>query len=113
MARNIKRIGLSIGVAATLSLGAVAAYAAAGQPSKDNSPVVTTSEVGADHPECYDTAKINDPNDFCYQTIGPWNSRLLSDDEVRSVASLEQMISAGHPTDQIQRYYPEYTPERK
>lgn len=65
------------------------------------------------HPECYDAAKMNDPNDFCYQTIGPWNSRLLTDDEVRSVVTLDQMISAGHPTDQIRRFYPEYQPTTK
>lgn len=56
---------------------------------------------------------MNDPNDFCYQTTGPWNSRLLSDDEVRSTVSLEQMISAGHPSDEIRRFYPAYESDAK
>jgi hypothetical protein len=110
MAKNAKVIGLSIGLAATLSVGAVAAYASADRPSKDNSPVVT-SEVGSDHPECYDPAKLNDPNDFCFKTIGPWNSVRSSDDEVRALMPVERMVQAGRTVAEIRRYYPDYSPE--
>ena len=112
MARNTKLLGLAIGLAATLSLGAAAAYASAERPSKDDSPVVT-SEVGSDHPECYDPAKLNDPNDFCFKTIGPWNSVRSSDDEVRALMPVERMVQAGKTVEEIRRYYPTYSPEDK
>jgi hypothetical protein len=112
MAKNTKLLGLTIGLAATLSLGAAATYASAEQPSKDNAPVVI-SEVGADHPECYDPAKLNDPNDFCFKTIGPWNSVRSSDDEVRTLMPVERMVQAGKTVEEIRRYYPNYSPEGK
>jgi len=93
-----------------VSLGGVAAHAAMAD-SAPAKPEVATGDPS--HPECYDAAKMNDPNDFCYQTIGPWNSRLLSDDEVRSTVSLEQMISAGYPSEEIRRFYPAYEPDAK
>jgi hypothetical protein len=112
MTKNTKLVGLSIGLAATLSLGAAAAYASAEHPSKDNSPAVT-SEVGSDHPECYDPAKLNDPNDFCFKTIGPWNSVRSSDDEVRALMPVKRMVKAGKTVEEIRRYYPEYSPQGK
>lgn len=112
MARNTKLLGLAIGLAATLSLGAAAAYASAERSSKDDSPVVT-SEVASDHPECYDPAKLNDPNDFCFKTIGPWNSVRSSDDEVRALMPVERMVQAGKTVEEIRRYYPTYSPEDK
>lgn len=107
---NMKLALGMLGAAAVLMGGAFAGI----QASTNTEKVAAPPSMGdTSHPECYDAAKMNDPNDFCYQTIGPWNSRLLSDEEVRSVVSLDQMISAGHPTDQIQRYYPEYQPATK
>lgn len=107
---NMKLALGMVGAAAVLMGGAFAGI----QASTNTEKVAAPPSMGdTSHPECYDAAKMNDPNDFCYQTIGPWNSRLLSDEEVRSVVSLDQMINAGHPTDQIQRYYPEYQPATK
>lgn len=66
-----------------------------------------------DHPECYNETKLNDPNDFCYKTIGPWNSTKSSDEEVRSLVSVEQMVAAVRTVDEIQRYYPDSTTTSK
>lgn len=110
MNKNTKLVGLSIGLAAMLSLGAAAAYASAEHPSRDNSPTVS-STTEADHPECYDSAKLNDPNDFCFKTIGPWNSSRSSDAEVRSMMPVERMVKAGKTVEEIRRYYPDYTPQ--
>lgn len=63
-----------------------------------------------DHDECYDGKKPNDPSDFCYQTIGPWNSTTSTDEEVRELVSIEQMVAIGATTAEIQRYYPRYRP---
>lgn len=110
MATNIKLAGLGLGLAATLSLGAVAAYASAESPS--TTPAVT-SQVGSDHPECYDQAKLADPTDFCFKTIGPWNSVHSSDNEVRSLMPVDRMVKAGKTTEEIRRYYPDYSPQGK
>lgn len=74
---------------------------------------VDTASVGLDHPECYSEARVNDPNDFCYRTIGPWNSTKSSDEEVRALVSVERMVEAGKTVHEIQRYYPEYSPSAK
>ena len=110
MGSKVKRSLSILGVAVLVSLGGVAAHVA----MADSAPAKPEAATGdPSHPECYDAAKMNDPNDFCYQTIGPWNSRLLSDDEFRSIVSLEQMISAGYPSDEIRRFYPAYEPDAK
>lgn len=67
----------------------------------------------ADHPECYNETRLNDPNDFCYKTMGPWNSTKSSDEEVRSLVSVDRMVAAGMNVQEIQRYYPEYRPFSK
>lgn len=89
------------------------AFAGVQASTKADPAAAPSSMADTSHPECYDAVKMNDPNDFCYQTIGPWNSRLLTDDEVRSAVSLEAMISADTPADEIRRYYPEYQPDAK
>lgn len=68
------------------------------------------SSGGTEHPECYNTARLNDPNDFCYRTMGPWNSTRSSDEEVRALMPIERMIAAGKTTEEIRRYHPEYSP---
>lgn len=101
---------LKIGATAALALACSAgAYTAVASPSP--APVGVISEDNS-HPECYDTAKMNDPNDFCYKTIGPWNSTLLTKDEVRAQISLESMIEADFPEDRIKELYPEYVPAK-
>ena len=67
----------------------------------------------ADHPECYNETRLNDPNDFCYKTMGPWNSTKSSDEEVRSLISVDRMVAAGMNVQEIERYYPEYRPFSK
>lgn len=106
---NMKLALCIIGTAAVLMGGAFAGI----QASTNTEQVAAPSMGDTSHPECYDAAKMNDPNDFCYQTIGPWNSTLSSAEEVRSLVSLEKMISVGMPTAHIQRYYPEYQPVTK
>ncbi|WP_426985752.1 hypothetical protein [Pseudarthrobacter sp. Y6] len=105
---NMKLVLGMMGAAVVLVGGAFA-----GIQAKTEQAGAPLSRADTSHPECYDAAKMNDPNDYCYQTIGPWNSRLLSDDEVRSAVSLEQMISNGMPTDHILRYFPAYQPNSK
>ncbi|WOH19135.1 hypothetical protein IRJ34_02070 [Paenarthrobacter sp. GOM3] len=73
-------------------------------------PAINPELPSADHPECYDTKKLDDPSDFCYRTIGPWNSTLSTDEEVRELVSIEQMVASGRTAAEIRRYYPEYTP---
>ncbi|QHK20336.1 hypothetical protein GU243_12000 [Pseudarthrobacter psychrotolerans] len=110
MGSKVKRSLSILGVAALVSLGSFAAHAAMGD-SAPAKPEVVAGDPS--HPECYDAAKMNDPNDFCYQTIGPWNSMLLSDDEVRSTVSMEQMIGAGYASEEIRRFYPAYESDAK
>jgi len=107
---NMKLVLGMVGAAVVLMGGAVAGIQAS---TKAEPAAAPSSMADTSHPECYDAAKMNDPNDFCYQTIGPWNSRLLTVDEVRTAVSLEQMISAGRPAEEIRRYYPEYQPTAK
>jgi len=118
---------LSILVAVSLvGMGSIASCAAANdsvEPAKvvehvdavpadsgPSTPVTGEKRLPADHPECFNTKKLNDPNDFCYQTIGEWNSTASTDGEVRGLVSIEQMKAIGATTAEIQRYYPEYTP---
>ncbi|WP_427017070.1 hypothetical protein ACQCSX_20660 [Pseudarthrobacter sp. P1] len=99
-------------VASLLAVGGASAHAAMDHPA----PAPAVSETGSgdpSHPECYDAAKLNDPSDFCYQTMGPWNSTLATFDEVRQHVSIETMVEMGRTTAQIQRYYPDYTPTAK
>ena len=76
-------------------------------------PAPDVNLKAVDHPECYDEVKMNDPKDFCYQTMGPWNSTLATAEEVRASVSVESMVTQGLSTQQIRAYYPEYTPKGK
>lgn len=105
-----KRMKTGIAVLALTPLIALGVSAACG--SSASGPVDTAS-VGLDHPECYSEARLNDPNDFCYRTMGPWNSTKSSDEEVRALVSVERMVEAGRTVHEIQRYYPEYNPSTK
>jgi hypothetical protein len=117
-------------IGALLAVGGASAYAAmdrpaaapapavapAAAPSAATAPALATPGIGSkdpSHPECYDAAKLNDPSDFCYQTMGPWNSTLATDDEVRRFVSVDAMARAGMSAAQIQRYYPAYSPATK
>lgn len=104
--------GMKTGIAAValtplLALGLSAAFGAS------KSGPAGTAVDASDHPECYNKARLNDPNDFCYRTMGPWNSTRSSDEEVRSMMSVERMVRAGKTVQEIQRYYPEYAPSTK
>jgi len=94
-----------------LLVGAAVASAALDPSAPSGSASVPASLSDREaHPECYDPAKANDPNDFCYKTIGEWNSRLLTADDVRSQFSSQEMAKNGMTADFIRQYYPEYTP---
>ncbi|MGO4805180.1 hypothetical protein AB4089_08645 [Arthrobacter sp. 2MCAF15] len=105
-----KRTKIGIGAVSLTPLLALGLSAVFG--SSTSSPVDTASG-GLEHPECYNEARLSDPNDFCYRTMGPWNSTKSSDEEVRSMISVEQMIEAGRTVQEIRRYYPEYSPGTK
>jgi len=86
--------GMKTGIAAValtplLALGLSAAFG-----TSKSGPAGTAVDA-PDHPECYNEARLNDPNDFCYRTMGPWNSTRSSDEEVRSMMSVERMVRAG------------------
>ncbi|AXJ08644.1 hypothetical protein CFN17_02645 [Arthrobacter sp. PM3] len=89
-----------------LALGVSTAFGSAA------SVPAATSAGGPDHPECYNETRLNDPNDFCYRTIGPWNSIKSSDEEVRAIMSIDRMVEAGKTVQEIRRYYPEYSPTK-
>lgn len=91
------------------ALGSLMALSAASVGQPDSKEPAGPSS-GSDHPECYNAARLNDPNDFCYRTIGPWNSTSSSDEEVRALMPIERMLAAGKTTEEIRRYHPEYTP---
>jgi hypothetical protein len=93
-----------------LGLGTVAANGSAKETPHDDPSRTSSPAAGTDHPECYDERKIHDPADFCYLTIGPWNSTKSSDEEVRSLMPIDRMLAAGKTTEEIQRYYPDYVP---
>ncbi|MET4096977.1 hypothetical protein [Arthrobacter sp. UYCu712] len=93
-----------------LGLGAVAANGSAKETPNDHPSRTSSPAAGTDHPECYDERKLHDPADFCYLTIGPWNSTKSSDEEVRSLMPIDRMLTAGKTTEEIQRYYPDYVP---
>ncbi|WP_346958961.1 hypothetical protein [uncultured Arthrobacter sp.] len=118
MIRRTKAIAGSLALTLMLGLGAAAASGSAltgAAAQKETRQVQPASAQPVsndpDHPECYDDTRLADPNDFCYQTIGPWNSVRSSDDEVRSLMPVERMIAAGKTVSEIQRYYPDYTPK--
>ncbi|MFE4226946.1 hypothetical protein ACFRJ8_03540 [Arthrobacter sp. NPDC056886] len=90
-----------------LALGLSAAF------GTSKAPPVDTAADASDHTECYNEARLNNPNDFCYRTMGAWNSTKSSDEEVRSMMSIERMVKAGKTVQEIQRYYPEYSPSTK
>jgi len=90
-----------------LALGVSAAFGSSASGPAD------TAAGGLDHPECYNETRLKDPNDFCYKTMGPWNSTKSSDEEVRSLVSIERMIESGRTVEEIQRYYPDYRPSSK
>ncbi|MFJ4208845.1 hypothetical protein ACIPY2_10335 [Paenarthrobacter sp. NPDC089675] len=56
---------------------------------------------------------MNNPDDYCYRNIGPWNSTTASVSEVRAHVSLQSMIEQDMPASVIQKYYPEYSPADK
>ncbi|WP_223995536.1 hypothetical protein [Arthrobacter sp. NicSoilB11] len=90
-----------------LMAGAAVAYGALEPSAPSKSASVSDREA---HPECYDEAKANDPSDFCYKTIGEWNSKRLTADDVRSQFSSQEMAKNGMSPETIRQYYPEYTP---
>jgi hypothetical protein len=90
-----------------LALGLSAAFGTSQSGPAD------TAAGASEHPECYNEARLNDPNGFCYRTMGPWNSTKSSDEEVRSMMSVERMVKAGQTVQEIQRYYPDYSPPTK
>jgi hypothetical protein len=95
----------------TLGLGAMAANGSPkDSPNDDLDQTTSSPAAGTDHPECYDARKLHDPSDFCYLTVGPWNSTKSSDEEVRSLMPIDRMLAAGKTTEEIQRYYPDYVP---
>ncbi|WP_416404766.1 hypothetical protein [Arthrobacter sp. LFS091] len=107
MNKRTKSAIAALAIAPIIGLGF--AWAVASSPSR----AVTAGAGEKSHPECYNATKLNDPNDFCYQTIGPWNSTRSSDEEVRSLMSLERMVEFGLKVEEIQRYYPDYSPSSK
>ena len=110
--RSAPKRSLSVlGIAALVMVGGAGAHAAMGESTPPSNSGATQSD--ASHPECYDAQKLNDPNDYCYQTIGPWNSTLSNAEEVRSLVSLEKMVQTGMKAEEIRRYYPEYQPSPK
>jgi hypothetical protein len=96
-------------VVVAAALGSLMALCAASVVQPDSADHAGPSS-GTDHPECYNTAKLNDPNDFCYRTMGPWNSTKSSDEEVRALMPIGRMLAAGKTTEEIRRYHPEYSP---
>lgn len=93
-----------------------AAFGIVGASASDSNQVSRTNsdrEVQGDHPECYDSSRMNNPEDYCYRNIGPWNSTTASASEVRAHVSLQSMIEQDMPTSVIQKYYPEYSPADK
>lgn len=93
----------------TAALGSLMALCAASVVHPVSADHAGPSSV-TDHPECYNTARLNDPNDFCYRTMGPWNSTRSSDEGVRALMPIERMLAAGKTTEEIRRYHPEYSP---
>ena len=95
----------------TLGLGAMAANGSANaSPHEDLDQTTSSPATGTDHPECYDERKLHDPSDYCYLTMGPWDSTKSSDEEVRNLMPIDRMLAAGKTTEEIQRYYPDYVP---
>lgn len=107
MNRKMKTGIAAVALTPLLALGVSAAFG-----SSAAGPVDTASG-GSDHPECYTETRLNDPNDFCYKTMGPWNSTKSSDEEVRAMVSVERMVESGRTLQEIQRYYPDYSPSSK
>jgi hypothetical protein len=73
----------------------------------------SSNQATIDHVECYESSRMSNPGDYCYQNIGPWNSTSASVDEVRMHVSLQSMVQQGLPTSVIQKYYPEYSPTHR
>ena len=94
-------------IAGGFLVAGTAAASAALDPAEP--PASVHSVRGGEHPECYDPVKANDPADFCYQVIGPWNSRLLTNEEVAARFSSDEMAGNGLTPDEIRKYHPEYT----
>lgn len=110
--KNASKIAASGAVLISmLGLGAMAANGSpTDSPHDDLDQTTSSSPTGSDHPECYDERKLHDPSDFCYLTMGPWNSTKSPDEEVRSLMPVDRMLAAGKTTEEIQRYYPHYVP---
>jgi len=104
--------GMKTGIAAVALTPLLALGLSAASGTSKSGPAGTAVDA-PDHPECYNEARLNDPNDFCYRTMGPWNSTRSSDEEVRSMMSVERTVRAGKTVQEIQRYYPEYAPSTK
>jgi hypothetical protein len=112
MKNVVKIVASSVALISALGLGAVAANGSVkGSPADGPNQTTSSTATGSgDHPECYDARRLNEPSDFCYLTMGPWNSTKTSDEEVRSLMPIDRMLVAGKTTKEIQRYYPDYVP---
>ena len=104
MTKRMKTGVAIVALTPLLALGVSTAFGSSASGQTD------TAVGGLDHPECYNEARLNDPNDYCYQTVGPWNSTKSPDEEVRALMPVERMVTAGKTVAEIQRYYPEYSP---
>lgn len=107
MNKGMKSAIAGVALTPLLALGLSAAFGTSTSGPAD------TAAGASDHPECYNQARLNDPDDFCYRTMGVWNSTKSSDEEVRSMMSIERMVAARKTVQEIQRYYPEYSPPTK
>lgn len=114
MKNLFKIVVASVALISALGLGTVAANGSVkDSPHDDPNHTTSSPAAGSDHPECYDARRLNDPRDFCYLTMGPWNSTKPSDEEVRQLMPIDRMLAAGKSTKEIQRYYPGYVPGTK
>lgn len=110
MKNSLKTAASGAVLMSLLGLGAVAASASAKDSPHDSPSRSSSPAAGTDHPECYNERKLHDPADFCYLTIGPWNSTKSSDEEVRRLMPIDRMLTAGKTTEEIQSYHPHYVP---
>ena len=101
MNKGMKSAIAVVALTPLLALGLSAAFG-----TSTSGPADTAAGASA-HSECYNEVRLNDPNDFCYRTMGAWNSTKSSDEEVRSMMSIERMVAARKTVQEIQRYYPE------
>ncbi len=109
MKKKLRIASITFALCGVTGLGIVGAQASAGY--WEVVPSAGPSDPDwLDHPECYDSRRMNDPADYCYQNIGPWNSTSATVADVRAHVSLQSMIDHGTPLKDIRKYYPEYSP---